>query len=136
MLWDTASGGLGRFIGNVVSLPFSAMEGEVESRKVPFLRQVYGEWNDRAISSRYYEAMDRAEVAHMRFKNAENLAERKRLYQEPDHKLYLQSRQAEKQIKAMRKRQQLLEAAGDKDAAERMRQRIVEEQAKVLKMAA
>lgn len=136
MLWDTGTGGMGRFVGNVVSLPFSAMEGEVESRKVPFLRQVYGEWNDRAISSRYYEAMDRAEVAHMRFKNAENLTERKRLYQEPDHKLYLQSRESEKRIKAMRKRQQLMEAAGNKDGAERMRQRIVEEQAKVLKMAA
>ena len=136
MLWDTGTGGMGRFVGNVVSLPFSAMEGEVESRKIPFLRQVYGEWNDRAISSRYYEAMDRAEIAHMRFKNAESLTERKRLYQEPDHKLYLQSRESEKRIKAMRKRQQLMEAAGNKDGAERMRQRIVEEQAKVLKMAA
>ena len=136
MLWDTGTGGMGRFVGNVVSLPFSAAAGEVESRKVPFVRQVYGEWQDRAITSRYYEAMDRAEIAHMRFKNAESLAERKRLYQEPDHQLYLQSRLAERQIKALRKRQQLMEAAGDKEAAERLRQRIVEKQAQVLKQAA
>ena len=80
--------------------------------------------------------MDRAEIARMRFKNAENLAERKRLYQEPDYKLWTQSREAEKQIRTWRKRQQYLEAAGNKDGAERLRKRIVEKQAEVLKRAA
>ena len=40
------------------------------------------------------------------------------------------------QIKRMRKQQQLREAAGDKAGAERLRQRIVEKQAEVLKAAA
>lgn len=132
MVWDNATGGMGRFIGNVVSLPFSVAAGETEAHKVPFARQVYGEWNDRSISSRYYEAMDRAEIAHMRFKNAESLPERKRLYRTPDHQLYLQSRAAEKEIRALRKRQQAMEAAGNRDGAERIRTRIVAAQSKVL----
>ena len=55
LLWDTGTGGLGRFVADTASLPFRAAQGDVETRTVPFLRKVYGEPDSKRGTMTYMD---------------------------------------------------------------------------------
>lgn len=55
LLWDTGTGGLGRFMADTASLPFRAADGTLEARSVPFLRKVYGEPDSKRGMMTYME---------------------------------------------------------------------------------
>lgn len=132
MAVNTALGGLGRFIGNTAALPFATAKGELDAEKIPFVRQVYTKWDDRALSNRYYEAMERAQIARMRFKNAETLAEKRSIFDSPEYKIWRQSNAMDKQVKRLRARLNRMEAAGNTVGADYLRKQIVGLQSKVL----
>ena len=132
MAVNTALGGLGRFIGNTAALPLATAKGELDAEKIPFVRQVYTKWDDRALSNRYYEAMERAQIARMRFKNAETLAEKRSIFDSPEYKIWRQSNATDKQVKRLRARLNRMEAAGNTVGADYLRKQIVGLQSKVL----
>ena len=132
MAVNTALGGLGRFIGNTAALPLATAKGELDAEKIPFVRQVYAKWDDRALSNRYYEAMERAQIARMRFKNAETLAEKRSIFDSPEYKIWRQSNATDKQVKRLRARLNRMEAAGNTVGADYLRKQIVGLQSKVL----
>ena len=132
MAVNTALGGLGRFIGNTAALPLATAKGELDAEKIPFVRQVYTKWDDRALSNRYYEAMERAQIARMRFKNAETLAEKRSIFDSPEYKIWRQSNAMDKQVKRLRARLNRMEAAGNTVGADYLRKQIVGLQSKVL----
>lgn len=132
MAVNTALGGLGRFIGNTAALPLATARGELDAEKIPFVRQVYTKWDDRALSNRYYEAMERAQIARMRFKNAETLAEKRSIFDSPEYKIWRQSNATDKQVKRLRARLNRMEAAGNTVGADYLRKQIVGLQSKVL----
>ena len=132
MAVNTALGGLGRFIGNTAALPLATAKGELDAEKIPFVRQVYAKWDDRALSNRYYEAMERAQIARMRFKNAETLAEKRSIFDSPEYKIWRQSNAMDKQVKRLRARLNRMEAAGNTVGADYLRKQIVGLQSKVL----
>lgn len=132
MAVNTALGGLGRFIGNTAALPLATAKGKLDAEKIPFVRQVYAKWDDRALSNRYYEAMERAQIARMRFKNAETLAEKRSIFDSPEYKIWRQSNATDKQVKRLRARLNRMEAAGNTVGADYLRKQIVGLQSKVL----
>lgn len=132
MAVNTALGGLGRFIGNTAALPLATAKGELDAEKIPFVRQVYTKWDDRALSNRYYEAMERAQIARMRFKNAETLAEKRSIFDSPEYKIWRQSNATDKQVERLRARLNRMEAAGNTVGADYLRKQIVGLQSKVL----
>ena len=132
LAWETATGSMGRFVTNTLSLPLSAAKGDLEANKVPFLRTVYGSWDERSISNRYYEAMEKAQTAKLRVDGAKTLKERRDAVRSQDYQLYKVAESTEKRIKRLRKVLRQKEASGDKKEAERLKKRIVDLQASVL----
>ena len=134
MLWDNALGSAGRFIGNVAHLPATLMQDETDISKVPFVRTVAGRWSDRVIATRYHDAMEKAEIANMRFKNAETLEEKRRVFQSDDYMLYRRTHEIDKRVKRLRKRLNQIEAAGNTTGAEHIRKQILNLQKRSLRM--
>lgn len=133
LAWENGMGSMGRFLTNTLSLPLSAGKGEVDPSKVPFLRTVYSSWDDRAISSRYREALEKAEVANLRMKGAKSLAERRAVFMSPEHRIYRESRAADKQVKRLSEHLREAETNGSKTMVDLLRKRIVMLQSSVLK---
>ena len=76
--------------------------------------------------------MERAQIARMRFKNAETLAEKRSIFDSPEYKIWRQSNAMDKQVKRLRARLNRMEAAGNTVGADYLRKQIVGLQSKVL----
>ena len=56
---DTVTGGVGKFVSNLISTPIKYAKGEdVETYEIPFLRRVYGKAGKQVLTQQYYENMD------------------------------------------------------------------------------
>jgi hypothetical protein len=79
------AGGVGNFAGNVIETGSDLIKGdELESRKTPFVRKVYGEPNEYVDQEKFFDRSElvkqRAKAIQQRIRNNEATAEDKRTY--------------------------------------------------------
>jgi hypothetical protein len=132
MLYETATGSAGKFVSNVLNLPARAITDDLPLHKIPITRRFVGAYDDRAISNRYYDAIDKGEIAKKRFDAAEAGLERMKVARSGDYQLFRRSQNIEKQLSTIRKTKKKAEARGDKASVEMFEKRIKTIQARFL----
>jgi hypothetical protein len=67
---NTITGGAGKFVGNLISVPIKLAKGEgLESYEIPILRRVYGKIGNQALTQQYYENMDAVRLVKRQYKH-------------------------------------------------------------------
>jgi hypothetical protein len=131
MMYETATGSAGKFVSNVLNLPARAITDELPLHKIPITRRFVGAYDDRAISNRYYDAIDKGEIAKKRFDAAVGV-ERMKVTRSADYQLFRKSQNIEERLRAIRKTKKQAEARGDKASVEMLEKRIKTIQSKFL----
>jgi len=60
---DTIAGGAGRFIDNTVSLPKTLAKKDIDMRRIPFARRLYGEAPDYFLRTKFYDNLNEIRYA-------------------------------------------------------------------------
>ena len=70
---DTVTGGVGKFVSNLISTPIKYAKGEdVETYEIPFLRRVYGKAGKQVLTQEYYENMDSVRLVQRQIQHYKN----------------------------------------------------------------
>ena len=81
---DTLSGGAGRFIDNTISLPGTLTKKDIDVRRIPFIRKMYGESPDYYLRTKFYDNLGEIRYAEKSKKHysddKERLVDVKRKY--------------------------------------------------------
>jgi hypothetical protein len=60
---DTLTGGAGRFIDNTINLPGTLTKKDIDVRRIPFIRKVYGESPDYYLRTKFYDNLGEIKYA-------------------------------------------------------------------------
>jgi hypothetical protein len=130
LMVDTILGSAGRFVGQVGSWAGDTVSGEETRLKdVPVLRQFATDPDDPLKAQLYHERVSKIFAAERAVKVYEERGDRVAAVQvKTERKLELgmldYAKDMERQIKSLRKRMRLAEVRGDKEGAERFREKI------------
>ena len=117
-------GGLGRFIGRTASVPEKAIEGDLQVRDVPFLRQVYQEATPYVDFDRFYDNINSIAAARTNYKEMPASERREYLKAHPEMKLAKLSRSFQKRMSSLREMRYAKLDAGDMVGARKINLRI------------
>jgi len=71
MVVETFTGSAGRLFKDAMFLPSSAVSGDLEMNKVPFVRRVFGSTSEKINNSIYRENNDKMDILIKRMKDAD-----------------------------------------------------------------
>ncbi|MFA5436451.1 MAG: LPD38 domain-containing protein, partial [Candidatus Neomarinimicrobiota bacterium] len=114
LMVDTYTGSAGRFVKNTLMLPFKALEGDLSSRNVPFIRTVFGTQFEGTDANIYRRNADRVLTLKAQVKAAEG-ERRRQLMQSKEYRLVKITDAYEKRLKKLYSHLRLLESKGIKD---------------------
>lgn len=112
-------------------------EGKVDTNALPIVRRFVGKADDRSYGMLYRDAINASALAHEEMKLAaktgnRELAERTRTEYGPELQSYPDLSRTEFMLKKMRGHAKELEARGDKEGADRIREQVVQRQREAL----
>ena len=112
-------------------------EGKVDTNALPIVRRFVGRADDRSYGMLYRDAINASALAHEEMKLAaktgnRELAERTRTEYGPELQSYSDLSRTEFMLKKMRSRAKEIEARGDKEGADRIREQVVQRQREAL----
>lgn len=130
LMVDTYTGSAGRFVKNTLMLPFKALEGDLSSRNVPFIRTVFGTQFEGTDANIYRRNADRVLTLKAQVKAAEG-ERRRQLMQSKEYRLVKITDAYEKRLKKLYSHLRLLESKGITDErADRIKEAIKKRQKK------
>ena len=125
LIWDTATGGLGRTVGNSTDVLARVIQGKpVPTKNIPFVRKVTGYDSQYGVKTRYYEwaknaAYAKEELLTLKGKDLEDARKR------PIAKIVPLYMGTEKTLKALRSARKGMVAAGaDQERIDQIDERI------------
>jgi hypothetical protein len=98
LMVDTYTGSAGRFVKDTLQLPVRMMAGEVEPRRIPFVRKVYGEQFQGTNTQLYRDRLREVNILEEQFKVAK-AKERREIRKDPMFKLIETADMIDKAIK-------------------------------------
>lgn len=118
-VFDTMTGGLGRFVVDLAGTMDSFVKSEQRpARKIPFLRKVYGEQDGSFDNRSYWETVEKIDVLQKELKDPE---ERKNI----PLKKRIKIRQAIREMKSFKNRIEINERNKKEDRALKLKKRFV-----------
>ena len=112
-------------------LPIDLVSGnEISARNIPMLRRFRGTWDDRAITDRYYEEIERLRRFELNIKQP---GYQKTNDYDANFRLMRIAKRTKSEIRKLRKIKKRLEASGQ--SVEDINKRIYEKQVRFLKVA-
>ena len=115
---DTFTGGAGKFLSNTIDLPETLTKKDVDIRRIPFVRRVYGEPSEFYVRTKFYDNLneiryaEKSEDHYIKIKDYKSLAETRKKYRDilkfkarakNEQRIIKQHRDQRKKIEAMGK---------------------------------
>jgi len=119
LVWDTFTGGAGRFLSDTVSLPIRALSGDLKTSKIPGLRRVLGSQSEYKVTTDYRSNITYIYRLHEQAK--EYPAKKKKLRKNKVYTLYTSAKKYESRIKKLNT---LLKRAKTEKGKEKIKKRI------------
>jgi len=108
LMYDTVTGGAGRFLGDTVATPIKILQKEeIETYTVPLVRKLYGTQNPRRMVSSYYKNMEDIRLVENQIKFYREDPEKRRSVKDEfnaQYRLIGRAKQYQSQIRKLRKR--------------------------------
>lgn len=125
MVFETYTGSAGRLVKDALSLPAAALSDDgVAANKVPFLRKVLGTYSDRTDRTIYRERSNEVGTLANRYKQSVDEKEKAELRKDPLFAMIPMHKQTDKQLLRLNKMLKLSEKMGNKEQAEKIRDRM------------
>jgi len=108
LIYDTATGGAGRFLGDTVATPIKILQkDEIETYTVPLVRKLYGTQNPRRMVSTYYKNMEDIRLVENQIKFYREDPEKRQSVKNEynaQYRLIGRAKQYQSQIRKLRKK--------------------------------
>lgn len=125
LIFDSFTGGVGRFIGDMFALPGNVISGEQKLTKAPFVRRLYGEPSEYKSSGDYRENI--TEIYRLREELKAYPEDRARIVKEKAFGLYSVAKATEKRLSNLNK---MMKAAKNEETKKRLKEKMEAEKKK------
>jgi hypothetical protein len=125
LIFDSFTGGVGRFIGDMFALPGNVITGEQKLTKTPFVRRLYGEPSEYKASGDYRENI--TEIYRLREELKAYPEDRARIVKDKAFGLYPVAKATEKRISNLNK---MMKAAKNEETKKRLKEKMEAEKKK------
>ena len=111
---DTFTGGAGKFLDNTLTLPKTMSKEDVDVRRIPFVRRMYGEKNDFYLRTKFYDNLGEIRYAEKSIKHYREIRDKEGLLRSRKDKaveirFIERARNVRKSVEKLRKRQRGIE---------------------------
>lgn len=119
LIFDTFTGGMGRFYSDMFSLPIKTFKDETELRDVPVIRKLFGSPDKRKIANEFYENIEYVYMLNEQIK--EYPERRKKITKDKTYTLKTFAKNTERRLRKLRK---IRDKVKTNEATERINKKI------------